>query len=433
MHLQSSAADMNLQVQQHIAAFTGSLSQYAPSTSITRLAAAAAAAAPAAPFSSQSSTEQPLTPALSQAPTPQRSGLLGISSSSTSSRAAGEPLNALTAALPSSAGFSLVPSMQQQQQHLQQFAQAGMAQLQEVTVTSAALLPVVASMREAAADSQAKLKAVDAFFQQHPQLMDPAALQRVVNDNKQLSDTNRQLTEHNLQLQDEHKQLRNELFGQRQQLNSAVAALREHQRTPADKKTAALQEQVRMLTQQLHARDAALATSEQDNRRLRDELGLPHRSLEECRTGSDLSPCKAEGERYGSSPSQSASPDVSRRLQWGDEDEYVGGEHSSTCSIASGSLSPDVQQRQQQQQQRSTLQREIEGLQGALDAKDVQLQQLQQVVEQLRQEQEANLKRECECCACARMLLLWCVWEPVHINCCEVAHGHARTACKAVK
>jgi hypothetical protein len=414
MHLQSAALDTNLAVQAQLAAFkNGSLEAYASSTNVTQPAAvtAAAAAARAAPFSSQSSTEQPLTPALSQAPTPQRSGLLGISTSSTSSQAAGEPSNALTAALPSSAGYSLAPSAQQQQQQVlqpgqlavaQQFAQAGMAQLQEVTVTSAALLPVVANIREAAADSQAKLKALEAFFQQHPQLMDPAALQRVVNDNKQLSDANRQLTDHNMQLQADVKQLRNELFGRQQQLNSTVAALREHQRTPVDKKTAALQEQVRLLTQQLHARDAALSTSEKDNRRLRDELGLPQRSLEECRTGSDLSPCKAEGERYGSSPSRSASPDVSRRLQWGDEDDDADEEHSSTCSIASGSLSPDLQQRQQQQQ-RSQLQQEVEGLQEVLAAKDEQLQQLQQVVEQLRQEQEANLKRKCECRACARL------------------------------
>jgi hypothetical protein len=396
---------MNLALQAQLAAFGGSLSQYVSTKSATQptaATAAAAAAAAAAPFSSQSSTEQPLTPVLSQAPTPQRSGLLGISTSSSSSRAAAaEPLNALTAALPPAAGFSLVPSMQQQQLQLlqpqqlaaaQQLAQAGMAQLQEVTVASAALLPVVASMREAAADSQTKLQAVDSFFQQHPQLMDLAALQRVLDDNKQLSDSNQQLANLNMQLQDDSKQLRSELFAKQQMHNSAVAALRDHQRTPTDKKTAALQEQVRMLTQQLHSRDAVLATSEGENRRLRDELGLPHRSLEECRTGSNLSPCKAEGERYGSSPSRSASPDVNRRLQWGD-DEDDDGQHSSTCSIASGSLSPDVQQRQQQQQ--SEMWREVEGLREALAAKDGQLQLLQQLVEQLRQEQEAALKREC--------------------------------------
>jgi hypothetical protein len=390
----------NLAVQAHLAAFSGSLSSWATSNKQPAAAAAGALGAASAPFSSQSSTEQPLTPALSTAPTLQRSsGLLGISSSSTSSRHAAEPLGAVTAA-----GYSLIPSLQEQQQQLlqprqlaaaQQLAQAGMAQLQEVTVAGAALLPVVANIRGAAADSQAKLKELNNFFMQHPQ-MDVAALQRLLDENKRLAESNRQLADENMQLLDGNKQLRNELFSRQQLHNSAVAALREHQRTPADKKTAALQDQLRMLTQQLHARDAALAASEEDNRRMRDELGLPHRSLEECRTGSDLSPCKAEGERYGSSPSRSASPDVSRRLLWGVADDEEGREqdglHSSTCSIASGSMSPDVRQRHQQQHNK--LQQEAESLREALAAKDQQLQQLQQEVQQLKQEQEANLTRE---------------------------------------
>jgi chromosome segregation ATPase len=293
-----------------------------------------------------------------------------------------------------------------------QFAQAGLTQLQEVTVAGATLQPLVASIRGAAADSQAKLQQLESFLMQNPQFADVAAVQRMLDKNQQLADSNRQLTNENEQLQDNMRQLRNELFSKTQQHYSAVAALREQQNTPADKKTAALQEQVRMLTQQLHARDAALAASEEDNRRLRDELGLPHRSVDDCRTGSDLSPCKAEGERYGSSPSRSASPDVSRRLVWGDAEDADNddGLHSSTCSIASGSISPDVQQRSQQQQQRKRLEREAQVLKAALAAKDQQLQELQQQVEQLKQEQEAHLAREF-----TKMLLVQCLFVDV---CC---------------
>ncbi|WIA30700.1 hypothetical protein OEZ86_000769 [Tetradesmus obliquus] len=262
-----------------------------------------------------------------------------------------------------------------------------MAQLRDVTAAGAALRPVVESIRDATADSQAKLEALQAFFDQHPGLKDTRGLQRLVDENRRLAAANRQLAEEKQELLDSKKELSNELFSRQQLHNSAVAALREHQRTPVDKKVAALQEQVRMLRQQLHARDAALTKSEDENKDMRDKLGLPHRSLEECRTGSDLSPCKAEGGRFSS---RSASPDVSRQL-WADADEDDDGMHSSTCSIASGSISPDLQQRQQrqQQQQHSRLREEAERLKAALAAKDEQLLLLQQQVEQL--EQEANL------------------------------------------
>lgn len=383
---QSAGAETLPALQAQLEAFGNSLSKFAAAPN-------AAGAGAGAVFSSQSSTEQPLTPALSHAPTPQRSGMLAISSSTTSSRIAAEA--GLGARLSASSVHQQQLQASQQQDQLsvaqqQELARAGLAQLQEVTHVGQQLRPVVAGLSGAAADAQQKLQALSAFFKQHPQYQDAAALQRLVDESKQLADAN--------------KQLKQELFSKSQLLNSALAKVREQNHTPVDKKTAALREEVQMLKGQLHARDAALAASEEDNRRLRDELGLPHRSCD-----SDLSPCKAEGEVYGSTNSQaseSCSPDISRQL-WANEGD--GGMHSSTCSIAS-SRSNSCSGRgvglqgQQQQQQGATaaVKHMAENYQAALAAKEQEVHLLQQQVEELKKAQQEAVPQR-------KWRLQWCV------------------------
>jgi uncharacterized protein YlxW (UPF0749 family) len=136
----------------------------------------------------------------------------------------------------------------------QQLAHVGLAQLQEVTEASQQLWPFFTSVHNAAIDCKQKLMDLDAFFRHNPTYCDAAALYELVEANQVL---------------------KAEKYAQEQQLNAALSALRLHTQTSTDTRVRQLQQALQQLQQQLHSRDAALASAEESNRSLRQQLAMP--------------------------------------------------------------------------------------------------------------------------------------------------------------
>lgn len=265
---------------------------------------------------------------------------------------------------------ALVHQNSQQQSQLsaaaaaQQLAVAGMSQLQEVTQMSQQMRQISSNLGTHAADVQSKLLGLEAFFNQHPELQSAAALQH-------LTDTN--------------KRLKQDLFAKQQSLSAALHALREQTHTPADKRANALQKELQHLKDQLLAKDAALATSEEEIRRLRRDYNILEPS------GSDFSPSPLKlTDGAAADSGHTVSSDIARRLNFSMDNPL----HDSRPSSSSGSSADGSPQQQQQGVPASMIKQLAASHQAALDAKDLQVQQLQRQVADLQTKQEAMLQRK---------------------------------------
>lgn len=295
-----------------------------------KLKAASAAKAASGSCALSSSTEQPPTPAL---------------------------------ALPA----AQVPANPAAASDTQQLAEAGMAQLQEMTQLSQQVWQAQTAASDQAAATRAKLLELRSFFQQHPELHNAAALQCLVESSKEL---------------------KNELFATRQRHDFTLRQLREQNNTPVDKRYAGLQQQVQELKDQLHKRDVALIASEQDNRRLRDELGIGPASINSSPRAKMIADAKQtdRGEVSG----------VQRQLTYhreGSSSSYSSSSHSSVSGdhTASGQCK---QQLDKQETPAVVIRQMTATFETALAAKEQQVLQLQQQLDEVRSAADSKQRGE---------------------------------------